>query len=110
VFGLMLQRRAEYITLRAQGMRARELRALVLGEAALVAVCGLVAGLLVGVGIGSLLVHVLRPLFILRPEFTIPAGDLALLAGLALAATVISSLAATAILRRLKPTELLREA
>jgi putative ABC transport system permease protein len=109
VFGLMLQRRSEYITLLAQGMRGRELRALVLGEAALVALCGLVAGLVVGTVIGSLLVHVLRPLFILRPEFTIPAGDLALLAALALVATVISSLVATAILRRLKPTELLRE-
>ncbi|MEA2441562.1 MAG: putative transport system permease protein [Thermoleophilaceae bacterium] len=109
VFGLMLQRRSEYVTLRAQGMRARELRALVLGEAALVALCGLVAGLVVGTGIGSLLVHVLRPLFTLRPEFTIPAGDLLLLAGLAIAATVVSALVATAMLRRLKPTELLRE-
>jgi putative ABC transport system permease protein len=109
VFGLMLQRRSEYVTLRAHGMLAGELRALVLGEAALVAICGLVAGLLVGTGIGSLLVHVLRPLFILRPSVTFPVGDIALLAGLALAATLVSSLAATAILRRLKPTELLRE-
>ena len=109
VFGLMLQRRSEYVTLVAQGMRAGEIRALVLGEAALVAICGLLAGLLVGVGIGSLLVHVLRPLFVLPPGFTVPAGDLALLAGLALAAAVFSSLIATAILRRLKPTELLRE-
>jgi ABC-type antimicrobial peptide transport system permease subunit len=74
-----------------------------------VAACGLVAGLLVGVGIGSLLVHVLRPLFILRPEFTVPLGDLALLAALVLAATVVSSLVAAAMLRRLKPTEMLRE-
>jgi putative ABC transport system permease protein len=110
VFGLMLHRRAEYVTLSAQGMRAGEIRALVLGEAALVALCGLVAGLLVGVGIGSLLVHVLRPLFILRPQFTVPLGDLALLTSLALAATVASSLVAAAILRRLKPTEMLREA
>jgi putative ABC transport system permease protein len=109
VFGLMLHRRAEYVTLRAQGMRTGEIRALVLGEAALVAACGLVAGLLVGVGIGSLLVHVLRPLFILRPEFTVPLGDLALLAALVLAATVVSSLVAAAMLRRLKPTEMLRE-
>jgi putative ABC transport system permease protein len=110
VFGLMLHRRAEYVTLAAQGMRAGEIRALVLGEAALVAACGLVAGLIVGVGIGSLLVHVLRPLFILRPQFTVPLSDLALLAGLALAAAVASSLAAAAILRRLRPTEMLREA
>ena len=89
---------------------ATELRALVLGEAALVAVCGLVAGLIVGIGIGSLLVHVLRPLFILRPEFTVPLGDITLLAALALVATIVSSLVAAAILRRLRPTEMLRTA
>ena len=43
VFGLMLQRRREYVTLRALGMGLRELRALVIVEAALVTACGLVA-------------------------------------------------------------------
>ena len=110
VFGIMLERRREYVTLRAQGMQTGELRALVLGEAAVVAIFGLVAGLLVGTGMAALLVHVLRPLFILNPSLAFPARDIVLLAVLAGAATLASALAATAMLRRLKPAELLREA
>ncbi|HYM57223.1 MAG TPA: FtsX-like permease family protein [Solirubrobacteraceae bacterium] len=110
VFGLMLQRRREYVTLRAQGLQTRELHALVLGEAALVAVCGLTAGALVGTGMAYLLVHILRPLFILDPSVTFPGGEIAMFAALALAATLASALTATAILRRLRPTEVLREA
>ena len=55
------------------------------------------------------MVHVLRPLFILDPRLTLPARELAMLAGLAMAAALLSALAATAILRRLSPTEILRE-
>ena len=87
----------------------REVRALVLAEAALVAVSGLAAGLAVGGVIAALMVHVLRPLFILDPRLTLPARELAMLAGLALAAALLSALAATAVLRRLSPTEILRE-
>jgi putative ABC transport system permease protein len=109
VFGLMLQRRREYVTMRAQGMHTRELRALVVAEAGLVGLSGLVAGLVVGTGMAYLLVHVLRPLFILKPGVSFPAGEVATLALLAMAATLLSALAGTAILRRLRPTELLRE-
>ncbi|HWT25005.1 MAG TPA: ABC transporter permease, partial [Solirubrobacteraceae bacterium] len=109
VFGLMLQRRREYVTLRALGIRTRELRALVLGEAGLVALCGLAAGLAVGTGSAYLLVGALRPLFILDPPVTFPLGGVATLAGLAAAGTLAAALAATAMLRRLRPTELLRE-
>jgi putative ABC transport system permease protein len=91
-------------------MRIGELRALVLGEAAVVAAGGLAAGLLVGAGMAALLVRVLRPLFILRPSLTFPAWDIALLAGLVGVGTLASALAATAMLRRLRATELLREA
>ena len=79
----MLQRRREYVTLLAQGMRSGELRALVLGEAAVVAGFGLVAGLLVGTGMAALFVHVLRPLFILDPRLALPRADIVLLAALA---------------------------
>jgi putative ABC transport system permease protein len=109
IFGLMLQRRREYVGLRAQGLRMSELHALVLAEAALVAVCGLTAGLLVGSGIAFLLVHVLRALFILDPTLNLPIGRIAMLSVLVLTATIISGLAATEILRRLRPTEILRE-
>ena len=99
IFGLMLQRRREYVGLRAQGLRMSELHALVLAEAALVAVCGLAAGLLVGSGIALLLVHILRALFILDPELHMPIGRIAMLSVLVLTATVLSGLGATEILR-----------
>jgi putative ABC transport system permease protein len=109
VFGLMLHRRREYVILLAQGMRTTELRALVLGEAALIAVGGLVAGIAVGAGMAYLLVHVLQPLFILHPGYAFPLGRIALLAALAIAATLASAGCAVTLLRRLKPVELLRE-
>ena len=109
VFGLMLQRRREYVTLLAQGMETRQLRVLVLGEAAVVAICGVAAGLLVGTVMAHLFVHILRPLFILEPRVAFPAARVALLAALPLLATLVSASIATRMLRRLRPTELLRE-
>jgi putative ABC transport system permease protein len=109
VFGLLLHRRREYVTLRAQGMRTGELRALLLSESGLVALCGLAAGALVGTGMAYLTVNVLRPLFILEPALSVRAGELAALAGLVLGATLVSALAASAVLGRLRPTELLRD-
>ncbi len=109
VFGLMLQRRREYVTLRAQGMPSRSLQTLILGEAAFVGLSGLAAGGLVGAGMGALLVHILQPLFILPPVTTVPLAQAALLAGLVIGATLASTLAALTILRRLSPSEVLRE-
>ncbi|MEA2150342.1 MAG: putative transport system permease protein, partial [Solirubrobacteraceae bacterium] len=109
VFGLMLERRREYVTMRAQGMLAGELRALVLGEAGVVALVGVGAGLLVGTAMAALLVHVLRGLFILSPSLVLPPLDLAALAGLTAAATLASALVAMAMLGRMRPMELLRE-
>jgi ABC-type antimicrobial peptide transport system permease subunit len=74
-----------------------------------VASCGLACGLLVGTGMAALLVHVLRGLFVLHPRLTVSAGDVALLAALVGGATLASALAATTLLRRLRPMELLRE-
>lgn len=110
VFGLMLERRREYVVLRAQGMRTAELRALVLGEAALVAAAGVAAGVAVGAGMAALLVGVLRPLFVLDPAVALPGAEIAVRAGLAGVATLVTALAATALLRRYEPAELLREA
>jgi len=110
VFGLMLQRRREYVTLRALGAQGEQIRAMVVGEAGVVAVCGLVAAVVVGPGMAYLLVHILRPLFLLDPGTTFPAGEITALVALVLAAALVSALAATAILRRLEPAELLREA
>ena len=109
VFGLTLHRRREYVILRAQGASRRELRMVVLGESTLVALGGLAAGLLVGTGMGYMFIQVLRPLFVLEPRLAFPIPDLARLAGASVAASLGSALTASAILRRLRPAELLRE-
>jgi hypothetical protein len=54
-------------------------------------------------------VTVLQPLFVLRPEVVIPRADIAVLAALVLAVSVAASLAATTLIRRLPPGELLRD-
>jgi putative ABC transport system permease protein len=109
VFGLMLSRRREYVTLRAQGLQTHELRALVLGETGVVTGFALVAGVLVGCAMGVLLVRVLQPLFVLGRDAAFSVAGTAVLAGLVVLAAVLSAVAATELLRRLNPTELLRE-
>jgi len=110
VFGLLLQRRREYVTLRAQGLQSREIRRLVLAESSISATLGAVIGVLVGVGMASQFVLVLRPIFTLPPPLEVPAFELGVLAALVLGATALSSAAAAALMiARLKPTELLRD-
>ena len=109
VFGLLLQRRREYVTLRAQGLHAGEIRSLLVMEAGGVVIFGCVAGLLVGGGMAYFLVNVLRPLFVLRPPMVIPATGIATLTALVLGVSLIASLAATTLINRLPPTELLRD-
>ncbi len=109
VFGLLLQRRREYVTLRAQGMRAGEIRSLLVVEAGGVTAFGCLAGLLVGAAMAYFLVNVLRPLFVLRPAVVLPPGEVATLAALVLGVSLVASLAATTLVNRLPPTELLRD-
>jgi putative ABC transport system permease protein len=109
VLGLMLHRRKEYVTLRAQGLEFWKLQALVFGEAALVAVGGLVTGILVGTGMAVLLTHVLRPLFILDPSVVFPPPAIVWLPASVVLATLASASIAIVLLRRLKPSEVLRE-
>jgi putative ABC transport system permease protein len=109
VFGLIVQRRREYVTLRALGLRVRELQFLVLAEAGIVAACGSAIGVLVGSGVALLTIQVLRGLFILSPAMTLPVVRALQLAALVTAATVVAGLAGAEILRRLEPTEILRE-
>ena len=109
VFGLLLQRRREYVTLRAQGLRAGELRSLLLTEAGAVVVLGCLAGLLVGSAMAFFLVSVLRPLFVLHPPILLPGAGIATLAALVLGVSLLASLAATTLVNRLPPTELLRD-
>ena len=94
VFGLMLQRRREYVTLRALGAQTTQVRTMVVGEAGVVVVAGLVAGIVVGTGMAFLLVRILRPIFVLEPGTTFATGEVAGLAALVLVAGVVSALAA----------------
>ena len=109
VFGLLLQRRREYLTLRALGMPGRTLFGLVLAEGALVVSCGLLVGLPVGVGMGYLFVHILRPLFLLAPATIVPFGAVAGVASLPALAALVCAAMALATLRRLRVTEVLRD-
>ena len=109
VFGLMLQRRREYVVLLAQGMDPRRLRSLVLGEIALVAVGGLASGVIAGMSTAFVLAQILRPLFILPPSVVYPPSALAALSAVVAAAALAAAVGATVAVRRLKPTEILRE-
>lgn len=109
VFGMLLQRRREYVTMRAQGMSSRDIRALVLAEAGISASLGAAIGVMVGIGMASQFVQVLRPIFTLSPALAVPVAELAVLAALVLCATALSSAAAAFQIGRLKPTELLRD-
>lgn len=110
VFGLLLQRRKEYVTMRALGIRFGQLRSLVLGEAGLVALLSLVVGGLVGTAMAYMFVSILGSLFTLPPaSLTFPAQQLAVLAFLVLGGMGVSGLIAARSLGRLSPVELLRE-
>ena len=108
-FGMLLGRRREYVVMRAQGMQSRELARLVFAEVTIVAAGGLAAGLLAGTGAAFLLVQILRPIFILPPNVTLPPGALATLALSGAVAALVSACAAGFALQRLRPTEILRE-
>jgi putative ABC transport system permease protein len=109
VFGMLLQRRREYVTMRAQGLRSGEIRALIVGETATVTAAACVVGMVVGTGMAALLVAVLRPLFVLRPALTLPGPGLLGLIILVGTATLAAAAAGSALVGYLKPTELLRD-
>lgn len=109
VFGLLLQRRREYVTLRAQGLSAGWVRLLIAAEAATVALTGVVAGLAVGLTMGLYFVAILRPLFVLPPRYVLAVTETLTPVVLVLAATAITSYAGSVMISRLQPTELLRD-
>jgi putative ABC transport system permease protein len=109
VFGLLLQRRREYVTMRAQGVHTGEIRAVIVLEAGIVTVAACLAGVVVGAAMAVLLVNVLRPLFVLTPHLVFPVGGILGLVLLLVASTVAAAVAASALVGRLKATELLRD-
>jgi hypothetical protein len=110
VFGLLLQRRKEHVTLRALGLRARSLHALILGEAGLAAVLSLLLGTGVGLVMALMSVQILQSVFTIPPRsITLPAAGIALLAGATVLLSVVASAVAARALRRAPLVELLRE-
>jgi putative ABC transport system permease protein len=110
VFGLLLQRPREYMTMRALGMRARHVHGLLIAEAVVVAAVALPTAAIVGTAMALMFVQVLRPVFTLPPDrLTFPTDWMASLAALVICAMAASTLAGSLLLRRLRPIELLRE-
>jgi len=110
VFGLLLQRRKEYVTMRAIGIKMSQLWGLVFGEAAVVALMSLLIGTITGAVMAYMFVKILAPLFTILPtSLTVPADQLATLVTLVLGGMAISVALAARSLRRLNPVELLRE-
>ena len=72
-----------------------------------------IAGCLVGIPVGLLmavyLINVLRPLFVLDPPYIVPLSALGAIVGSVLAATAVTSLAASSLVNQLRATELLRD-
>lgn len=68
VFGLLLQRRKEYVTMRALGIRMVQLWGLVFGEAAAVAFASLAIGRATGAVMAYMFVNILAPLFTIQPQ------------------------------------------
>ena len=110
VFGLLLQRRKEYVTMRALGIRMGQLWGLVFGEAAVVALVSLCIGSITGAVMAYMFIKILAPLFTIQPaSLTVPADQLAILVTLVLGGMALSVALAARSLRRLNPVELLRE-
>jgi putative ABC transport system permease protein len=110
VFGLLLQRRKEHVTLRALGLRGRSLRTLVLGEAGLAAVISLLLGTGIGLLMALMSVQILRSVFTIPPRsIALPLAELGLLGGAMLLLSVLASAVAARTLRRAPLVELLRE-
>jgi hypothetical protein len=74
-----------------------------------VAGSGVLAGVVIGIGMGHLFVYVLRPLFVLDPPVTLPVARVVALAAVPIVAAIASALLGEALLARIEPTELLRE-
>lgn len=109
VFGLLLQRRREYVTLRAQGMAPKAIRAFIAAEAGTTTLAGCAVGVPLGIVMAFYLINVLRALFVLDPGYVVPMASLGIILGSLLAATVVTSLAASTLVNQLQATELLRD-
>ena len=109
VFGLLFQRRREYITLKAQGLKPNIIRSLIAAEAGSVALGGCISGILVGILMGFYFVKVLQPLFVHTPIYIVSLQSIIVPVLLVFIGTVISSYTGSRLINSLDPMELLRD-
>jgi putative ABC transport system permease protein len=109
VFGLLLQRRREYVTLRALGMGPASIRWVVSTEIAVAVIVGCLSGIPLGLGIAVYFVRILRPLFILQPPIAVPFDGIAVIIGVIVVAATLTALSAVTLITRLRAAQLLRE-
>ena len=109
VFGLLLQRRREYVTLRAQGVQPAAIRSVISAEAGTVAIAGCITGVIVGSVMAFYVINVLHPLFLLTPRYRFPLGSTAIIVASVLLASAVTSLVGSTLVNRLRATELLRD-
>ena len=109
VFGLLLSRRREYVTLKAQGMASGLIRTLIGAEALTATIAGSLIGVPVGLTMAYYFINVLRPLFVLNPPYLVPTSSLIVIVGSVLITAVITSIVASLAVNRLTATELLRD-
>jgi len=106
---LLVQRTGERAVMRALGLARRRLRAVLLGEAVIVASVSTLAGTLIGVPMAYMFIQVLRRIFVVPPErLSYPASLPLLLAGVAAVTIAVAAVMVTVAVRRLHLVEYLR--
>jgi ABC-type antimicrobial peptide transport system permease subunit len=110
IFVQLMQRRREYVALRAFGMSTYSLMALILGESLFIVLNALIGGFAFGLVMARALVIVLRPIFLVAPKFDVPIRLLVGLGSGLVVSTFVFALIATAQMTRHRAIAVLREA
>jgi putative ABC transport system permease protein len=106
---LLVQRTGERAVMRALGLARRRLRAVLLGEAVLVATVSTVAGTLIGVPMAYMFIQILRRIFVVPPAaLSYPDSLPLLLVGVAAVTIAVAAVIVSLAVRRLHLVEYLR--
>jgi putative ABC transport system permease protein len=105
---LLVQRAGERAVMRALGLARRRLRAILLGEAVIVASVSTVAGAIIGVPMAYMFIQILRRIFIVPPRLSYPPALALLLVGVAVVTIAVAAAIVSVAVRRLRVVEFLR--
>lgn len=109
VTALLIQRGTERAVMRALGLPRRRLRAVILGEAAIVSTAGIVVGAVIGLPMAYMFVQILRRIFVVPPAgVSVPPSAFALLLGVLAVTLALAAALVSVAIRRLRLLELLR--